>query len=216
MADALITTVVFDLGGVLIDWNPRHLYRQLIADDAELDDFLGRICTPRWHLAHDLGVDIEQSCLELAREHPGYTDLIMAWAHRGEEMVAGTLGDTVDVLAELNSAGVRCLALSNMEPDTFVKRRNRFSFFDLLDGCVISGQEGVAKPDPAIFEILLSRYELEPAATVFVDDNAANVAAAARLGVVAIEFTTAAQLRKELRDLGLPVRLPEDSAGRVT
>lgn len=208
MADSQIAAVVFDLGGVLIDWNPRHLYRQLISDQDQLDDFLSRICTQQWHQAHDLGVDTEQSCRELAQVHPEYADLIMAWASRGEDMIAGTFDDTVAVLSELTSAGVRCLALSNMEPDTFIKRRSRFPFFGLLDGWVISGQEGVAKPDRAIFEILLSRYRLEPAATVFVDDNQANVAAAAKLGVVAIEFTTAAQLRKELRDLGLPVRLP--------
>ena len=213
MADAQITAVVFDLGGVLIDWNPRHLYRQLIADQDDLDDFLSRICTPEWHLAHDLGVDTEQSCRELAQVHPEYSDLIMAWAHRGEDMIAGVLDDTVAVLSELRSAGVRCLALSNMEPDTFIKRRRRFSFFGLLDGWVISGEEGVAKPDRAIFEILLSRYGLEPAATVFIDDNQANVAAAAKLGVVAIEFATAAQLRKDLRDLGLPVGRPETPVG---
>lgn len=210
MDGSRITTVVFDIGGVLIDWNPRYLYRQLIADPAELDDFLGRICTPAWHLRHDLGVDIEQSCRELASVHPEQADLIMAWAYRTEDMIAGLLDDTVAVLAELNSAGVRCLALSNMEPETFVKRRRRFAFFELLDGCVISGHEGVAKPDPEIFQILLARYGLDPAATVFIDDNAANVAAAAELGVAGIEFSTATQLRKELRDLGLPVGQPDD------
>jgi len=207
---------VFDIGGVLIDWDPRYLYRQLIADPAELDDFLARICTDTWHRRHDLGVDIEQSCRELARLHPEHGDLIMAWAYRGEEMIVGTLDDTVAVLAELNSAGVRCLALSNMEAETFVKRRSRFAFFDLLDGWVISAHEGVAKPDRQIFEILLSRYGLDPAATVFIDDNAANVAAAAKLGVVAIDFTTAAQLTKELRGLGLPVCPPETSADQAT
>jgi 2-haloacid dehalogenase len=216
MADSRITAVVFDLGGVLIDWNPRHLYRQLISDQDELDYFLSRICTQEWHLAHDRGVDTEQSCRELAEAHPEYAELIMAWAHRGEDMVAGVFDDTVAVLSELRSGGVRCLALSNMEPDTFIKRRRRFSFFGLLDGWVISGNEGVAKPDRAIFEILLSRYGLEPAATVFIDDSQANVAAAAKLGVVAIEFTTSAQLRKELKDLGLPVSLPENSVGRAT
>jgi len=216
MADSMITTVVFDLGGVLIDWDPRHLYRQLIADPADLEDFLGRICTPQWHAAHDLGVDTTQSCRELAGQHPEHADLIMAWADRGEEMIAGALDDTVAVLAELRAAGVRCLALSNMEPDTFVKRRRRFAFFELLDGWVISGQEGVAKPSREIFEILLARFGLDPAGTVFIDDNAANVAAAGKLGVIAITFTTAAQLRVQLGDLGLPVGPPADSADAVS
>ena len=212
MADSPITAVVFDIGGVLVDWSPRHLYRKLIADPDELDFFLGQICTSEWHLAHDLGEDTEQSCRELARAYPDYEDLIMAWAHRSEEMIAGVLDGTVEVLGELRSAGLRCFALSNMEPDTFELRRARFGFFGSLDGYVISGLEGVVKPDPEIFEILFSRYGLEPAATVFIDDVAANVQAAAKLGVIAIRFTTAAQLRSELRDLGLPVSAPGRSS----
>ncbi len=101
-----------------------------------------------------------------------------------------------------------CFALSNMEPDKFALRRARYGFFGLLDGCVISGLEGAAKPDRKIFEILLSRYGLEPAATVFIDDLPANVAAARELGVVAITFTTTARLRRDLRDLGLAVAAP--------
>ncbi|HET7014006.1 MAG TPA: HAD family phosphatase [Streptosporangiaceae bacterium] len=208
MAKARIKAVVFDIGGVLLDWDPRHLYRQLIPDPVQLDDFLDRICTRQWHLAHDLGEDTEQSCRELAANYPEYAELIMAWSRRGEEMIGGVLTQTVEVLSELRSARVRCFALSNMEPEKFVLRRARYDFFALLEGCVISGVEGVAKPDQKIFEILLSRYGLEPATTVFIDDVPANVAVARELGVVAIQFTTAAQLRSDLRDLGLPVGAP--------
>ncbi len=204
-----ITAVVFDIGGVLLDWSPLHLYRKLIDDPAERADFLGRICTPAWHLTHDLGADTEQSCRDLVDRHPEQADLIMAWSRRSEEMVAGVLEDTVEVLTELRSTGICCFALSNMEADKFELRRTRYEFFAALDGWVISGLEGVVKPDPRIFEILLSKYGLEPAATVLVDDLTANVAAAAKLGVVALTFTTAAQLRKDLRDLGLPVGEPE-------
>ncbi len=208
MATAQIKAVVFDIGGVLLDWDPRHLYRQLIEDPDQLEDFLGRICTRQWHLAHDLGEDTEQSCRELAAQYPEHAELIMAWSDRGEEMIGGVLTHTVEVLSELRSAAVPCFVLSNMEPDKYRLRRDRYDFFDLLDGCVISGQEGVAKPDQKIFEILLSRYGLEPSATVFIDDVPANVAVARELGVVAIQFTTAAQLRSDLRDLGLPVGAP--------
>src|SRR5579863_1582004 len=208
MATGQIEAVVFDIGGVLLDWNPRYLYRQLIGDPDQLDDFLARICSRQWHLAHDLGADTEQSCRELAAQYPEHAELIMAWSDRSEEMIGGVLTPTVEVLAELRSAGVRCFLLSNMEPDKFVLRRARYDFFDLAEGCVISGLEGVAKPDQKIFEILLSRYGLTPAGTVFIDDLPANVAAAAELGVVAIQFTTAAQLRSDLRDLGLPVGAP--------
>jgi 2-haloacid dehalogenase len=205
MTDAGLQTVVFDIGGVLLDWDPRHLYRRLISDPAELAEFLGRICTPQWHLAHDLGADTEQSCRELAAAHPDRSELIMAWSHRSEEMVAGQLDQAVSVLADVKAAGLRCLALSNMESDKFRLRRSRYPFFGLFDGCVISGLEGVAKPDRRIFEILLARYALRPEATVFVDDMAANVAAAREFGVTAIEYSTAAQLRCDLRDLGLPI-----------
>ena len=204
MPDPAVTAVVFDIGGVLLDWDPRHLYRKLIADPAELDRFLGEICTPQWHLAHDLGADTQDSCRELAAEHPGHADLIMAWAHRGEEMIAGEL-DGTGVLGDVARTGLTCLALSNMEPDTFALRRDRFPFFRLLDGCVISGIEGVAKPDRKIFEIMLSRYGLDPAATVFTDDNAQNVAAAREVGIEAIRYSGAAGLRRDLRARGIPI-----------
>lgn len=205
MADRDIAAVVFDIGGVLLDWDPRHLYRKLIDDPADLAEFLGQICTPQWHLAHDLGADTGQSCRELAVRHPAYADLIMAWASRGEEMIAGQLDATIEVLAEVRALGLRCFALSNMEADKYALRRSRYPFFDLFEGCVISGVEGVAKPDRAIFEILLARYDLEPQATVLVDDLAPNLAVARELGFVALQFCTADQLRLDLRDLGVLV-----------
>jgi 2-haloacid dehalogenase len=198
-----ITAVVFDLGGVLIDWDPRHLYRQLFADPAEMEDFLARVCTPGWHHAHDLGEDITRSCRRLARVHPGYRDMIMAWAQRCEEMAAGQIDGTVDVLAELKAGGVRCLVLSNMEATTFATRQTRFAFMSWLDGYVISGIEGVAKPDRRIFQILLRRYRLDPAATAFIDDSPGNVEAARALGMHALHYTSAGALRNQLRSLGL-------------
>jgi 2-haloacid dehalogenase len=195
--------VVFDLGGVLIDWNPRYLYRQLFADPAEMETFLARICTSDWHRAHDLGADITESCRRLAALHPGYAAEIMAWAERGEEMVAGQFDAAVTVLGDLKAAGIRCYALSNMEPDLFAIRQARFPFLEWFDGHVISGIEGVAKPDRRIFEILLRRHCLRPGATVFADDSPANVKAARELGIVAMHYTSAGQLRQDLRALGL-------------
>jgi 2-haloacid dehalogenase len=200
-----VDTVVFDLGGVLLDWDPRHLYGKLIDDPAELADFLARVCTSEWHRAHDLGVPILESCQELAREYPAHAQLIMAWAGRGEEMIAGQIDGTVEVLAELRQAGVPCFALSNMEAETFPLRRERFAFMRYFDACVISGIEGVAKPDPAIFRLLLARHELDPARTVFIDDHPANVTTAQQVGLTAIRFADPGQLRGDLRALGLPV-----------
>jgi 2-haloacid dehalogenase len=203
-----ITAVVFDLGGVLLDWNPRHLYRRLFADPGEMEDFLGRICTPDWHAAHDLGEDITQSCRHLARQHPRHRDMIMAWVDPGDEMAAGQIDGAVDVLAELKAGGVRCLVLSNMEPTTFGRRLGRFPFMNWFDGYVISGLEGVAKPDPRIFQLLLRRYRLEPAATVFIDDSPANVEAARGQGMAAVRYTSAGELRNQLRSLGLTALSP--------
>ena len=203
-----ITTVVFDLGGVLIDWDPRHLYRKLFLDPAQMEDFLARICTPDWHYAHDLGEDTRQSCRRLASRHPEQRDMIMAWAERNQEMTNGQFDEAVAVLAELRAAGIPCLALSNMEAETFPLERARFAFMDWFDGYVISGIEGVAKPDRRIFEILLGRYRLAPAATLFIDDTPANVAAARDLGLPVLRYTGAGALRRDLRSLGLAVAGP--------
>jgi 2-haloacid dehalogenase len=206
-----ITAVVFDLGGVLMDWDPRHLYRELCTDAAEMEDFLARVCTGDWHRAHDLGADIRASCEALAREHPGHRDLIMAWAERGEEMISGPIEDSVAVLADLRAAGMPCYALSNMETETFPLRRDRFGFMGWFDGFVISGLEGVAKPDRRIFGILLDRFGLDPARTVFIDDRPDNVAAAAAVGLHGLHFTTAGRLRLDLQALGALAPAPGPS-----
>ena len=200
-----IEAVVFDLGGVLIDWDPRYVYRPLFDDPADMEEFLGSICTPDWHRAHDLGANITQSCEQLARRHPEHRNMIMVWAERGEQMAAGQFDDTVQVLGDVKATGVRCYALSNMEPDAFRVRRARFPFMDWFDAYVISGLEGVAKPDRRIFEILLRRHGLRPQACVFIDDKARNVAAARELGLVGLHFSSAARLRQDLSDLGLAV-----------
>jgi 2-haloacid dehalogenase len=187
---------------VLIDWNPRYLYRQLFTDHAEMERFLAEVCTDAWHRQHDLGADILESCQRLAACHPAYHAMIMAWAERGEEMAAGQLDDTVEILTSLKAAGVPCYALSNMEPDAFAIRYDRFSFMKLFDGFVISGHEGVAKPDPQIFRILLDRFALDPPATVFIDDAERNTDAARELGLRTVHFASPAQLRQELRQLG--------------
>ena len=203
MPGLIADAVVFDLGGVLLDWNPRYLYRKLFTDPGKMEDFLATVCTSGWHLAHDLGEDITASCEQLAREHPRYREAIMAWAERGEEMLAGQFDENVQLLAEVKATGVRCLALSNMEPDLYELRRIRFPFMTWFDGCVISGLEGVAKPDRKIFQILLERYRLDPERTVFTDDSAANIEAARALGIRAIRYTSPQQLRADFTSLGL-------------
>jgi 2-haloacid dehalogenase len=194
-----ITAVVFDIGGVLLEWDPRHLYRKLFGgDDAAMERFLADVCTPDWHRAHDLGQDIAQSCAELSARHPGQADLILAWSRRGEEMIPGPVPGSAELLADLKKTGMACYGLSNMEAETFPVRLERFGFLRLLDGFVISGLERVAKPDPRIFRLLLDRFGLRADRTLFVDDAPANVAAAQALGINAIRFESAPQLRGAL------------------
>jgi 2-haloacid dehalogenase len=198
-----VDAVVFDLGGVLLDWDPRHLYRKLFDDPTEMDWFLSEICTLEWHADHDRGVPAEESCARLASAHPDYAEPIFAWARRTEEMVAGPIVDTVEIVRELRDASVPCYALTNMEAETYPKRVARYPFLSWFHGTVVSSFEGVAKPDPEIFRRLLERFELEPETTVMIDDSPLNLETAASLGMTAVLFRSPAQLRHSLRELGL-------------
>jgi 2-haloacid dehalogenase len=198
-----IEAVVFDVGGVLLDWDPRYLYRKLFDDEEEMNRFLAEVCTMEWHDAHDRGKPAEVSCAELAAANPEHSELIWAWTRRSEEMVAGPIPDAVAVLRDLKAAGVPCYALTNMEVETYPQRLERFPFLRWFHGTVVSGFEGVAKPDAEIFERLLSRFELTPAATLLIDDSPRNVRAASSLGMQAFEFRSPTALRSLLEEAGL-------------
>ncbi len=194
---------MFDIGGVLLDWDPRHLYRKLFRDEAEMERFLTEVCTLEWHAAHDRGVPVEQSCAELAARHPGQAELITAWGRRSEEMEGGEIRGSVEILGELLRSGLRCYALTNMERETYPRRLARYPFMRWFTGTVASYQEGVVKPHPELFQRLLSRFELEPRATVMIDDSLANLGTAAALGMRTIPFRSPQQLRRSLEQLGL-------------
>jgi 2-haloacid dehalogenase len=198
-----IEAVVFDIGGVLLDWNPRYLYRKLFDDEQEMERFLGEVCTLEWHDAHDRGMPFEPSCAELAAIHPVYAEQIHAWGTRSEEMIGGVIGDSVELLAELKEAGVPCYALTNMEVETYPKRAERFPFLRSFDGAVVSGFEGIAKPDPEIFNLLLERFSLKPETTLLIDDSARNVSAARRVGMQAVEFHSVSELRTLFESAGV-------------
>jgi 2-haloacid dehalogenase len=199
-----VTAVVFDIGGVLLDWDPRYLYRKLFAgDEPSMERFLSQVCTPEWHEPHDRGESTAESCARLAAVHPELAAEIWAWMTRGEEMVAGAFEDTVAILTELAGAGTPCYALSNMEAETFPLRFERFAFFGLFDGIVISGLERLAKPDREIFELLLDRFGLDAGTTLFIDDNIVNLAAASALGLATVHYRSSEGLRSSLRALDL-------------
>jgi 2-haloacid dehalogenase len=200
------TTVVFDLGGVLVDWDPRYLYRQLFDDPDEMEVFLAEVTTADWNAHQDAGRPWAEAVELLVAEHPQRRELIEAFHRRWPEMLAGEIPGTVDVLADLRSAGVRLVALSNWSAEMFPVARERFDFLAWFEEIVISGDVGVNKPDRGIFEHLMENFGVEPAAALFVDDSSANVEAAKALGFRAIKFTDAGALRRELVRLGL---LPE-------
>jgi 2-haloacid dehalogenase len=190
--------VVFDLGGVLIDWDPRYLYRKLLADEAAVEEFLATVCTPEWNAELDRGRPFAEGVAELVERHPEHAAAIAAYHERWPEMLAGDLPGTVEVLAELRAAGVPLYALTNWSAETFAITRGRFEWLDWFDGLLVSGEERMTKPDPAFFRLLLDRFGLDPGATVFVDDSEANVAAARELGIDAVRFTGPDRLRREL------------------
>jgi 2-haloacid dehalogenase len=196
--------VVFDLGGVLLDWDPRHLYRKLFpGDEPAMEAFLADVCTPEWNVRQDAGRPFAEAVAELLPKHADKMHLIEAWCQRFDEMIPRALEDSVAIVSELRTRGVPLYALSNWSHETFPAQRTRFAFLDWFDGIVISGSEGVIKPDPRIFRILLDRYGLAANESVFIDDNPKNAQAASAVGLHGIHFQSPAQLRRELQSLHL-------------
>lgn len=197
--------VVFDLGGVLIDWNPRYLYRQLFDDDAAMERFLTDVCNDAWNVQQDAGRSFAEAVEEAAGRHPEARPLIEAYWRRWDEMLAGPIDPTVGVLEELAANGVELHALTNWSAETFPIARERYGFLDHFKTIVVSGEERVAKPDARIFEILLARIGRPATACLFIDDSPKNVGAAAALGFDAIRFEAADHLRRALIERDYPL-----------
>jgi 2-haloacid dehalogenase len=195
--------IVFDLGGVLIDWDPRHLYRKLIGDEAVMDMFLGEIATLRWNAYHDEGRRWSDGVAMLSAVYPEYADWISAYFDRWEEMLNGPIAGTLRILTELKDQGRELHALTNWSTETFPIALDRYDFLRWFEHIVVSGEERVKKPDPRIFAILLDRIDRAAPDCVFIDDSAINVAAADDLGFAAILFTDPEQLRRDLTSCGL-------------
>ena len=195
---------VFDLGGVLLDWNPRHLYRKLFAgDEAAMEHFLATVCTHEWNRCQDAGRSFAEGGRLLTAEHPDKVELIDAYGARFDEMIAGPIAGMVEILAELRDRGTPLYGLTNWSAETYPPARERFAFLSWFRGILVSGEVGVIKPDPRIFEVLIERFAINPGNAVYIDDVEANVAAAQSFGIHAIQFTTPARLRRELTRLGL-------------
>ena len=196
--------IVFDLGGVLIDWNPRHLYRKMFNGDEEaMERFLAEICTPEWNARQDAGRPFAAATEELVSRHPEQAGLIRAFFDRWPEMVAGAIEQTVEILTELKGAGRALYALSNWSAETFPHARERFEFLGWFDCAVISGEIGLVKPNREVFDFLLEKAGRRAEECVFIDDSPANTAAARDLGFDAIHFRSPRQLRDELINRGI-------------
>lgn len=180
---ASIDAVVFGLGGVLIDWDPRYLYRKLFpGDEAAMEHFLSAVVDFKWNAHQDAGRPFAEAMAGTRARHPQYTSLIEAFDSRWEEMLASPIHGAVALLDSLRQRGVPLYALANWSKEKFPIARARFDFFAWFDGIVVSGEEGLIKPDPAIFHRLIERYGLEPSTTLFIDDMAYNTDAARDLG----------------------------------
>jgi 2-haloacid dehalogenase len=204
MAERNRSVVVFDLGGVLIDWDPRHLYRKLFAgDEAAMEHFLANVCTHEWNRGQDAGRSFAEGARLLKLEHPDKAELIDAYGARFDEMMAGPITGAVEILAELRERGTPLYGLTNFSAETYPCALARFHFLGWFRGVLVSGEVKAIKPDRRIYELLLERFGIDPHQAVYIDDVAANAAAARQFGIHGIHFTTPAALRKELVRLAL-------------
>lgn len=206
---AAIESVVFDIGGVLIDWNPEHLYRKMFDDHAQMAWFLGNVCTSEWNAHQDRGRPFALALADAIARHPTWKPYIDAYWTRWLEMVSGPLDATVAVLDALRRQPVRLLGLSNWSAETFPWMRAHYAFLAWFEAIVVSGEEGITKPEPEIFLRMIERHHLEPERTLFIDDNPRNIAAARSLGLQASLFTTADALHAEL--VARALLRPEDA-----
>lgn len=199
-----INTIIFDLGGVLIDWNPRHLYRKIFNTEEEITWFLENVCTAEWNDQQDAGRSFEEATLELLAKFPTHEVAIRAWYGRWQETIGGAIPETVQLLEEIKDQRKHKLyALTNWSAETFPWALDNFEFLHWFEGIVVSGIEKTRKPHPEFYKILFDRYQINPAQAIFIDDNYNNVLGAEQIGLPVIHFQTAAQVRTVLKEKGV-------------
>ena len=198
-----IQSIVFDFGGVLLDWNPHNIYRRFFNDPSDIERFLSEINFPEWNLQQDKGRPFSQGIAELSAKFPHYSKLIRAYRENWGDSIVGPIPGTVGILQQLKKAGYPIYGLSNWSSETFPIAFEKYDFFKLFDGIVISGEVKVVKPDPAIFEIVLKMINRPAIECLLIDDSEANIAAAEKLGFTVIHFKTPEQLGFELQKLNI-------------
>jgi len=195
--------VIFDLGGVLLDWDPRHLYRKLFPDEAAMEHFLATVCTGEWNRRQDAGRPVADAAGLLKAQHPDKAHLIDAYYTRHLDMIAGPVEGSVAILAELREHGTPLYFLSNYSAETYPLARRAFDFLGWFRGGIVSGDVGLIKPDPQIYALLIDRFGIDPHRAIFIDDVAANAEGGRHLGIHGVHFRDPDALRAELTELGL-------------
>jgi 2-haloacid dehalogenase len=206
MDEPKVSSVVFDIGGVLLDWSPDYLYAELIPDAAEREHFLTTIATPAWNRQQDAGRSWAEAVAELSSLHPEHAEWIEAYDKRWLKMVSGVIQGTAGVVTELRDRQIPTYALTNFSEEKWQVAKDAFGILGGFVGEVVSGREQTIKPDEKIYRILLERYDLDPARTFYTDDLQHNVDGARALGIDAELFVGADTLRRQLRQRGLPLR----------
>lgn len=192
-------SIVFDLGNVLVDWSPSYLYDKIFTDKKQKEYFLANVCTTEWHTQQDAGRSVKEATEELIKRHPDWAHPIKVFYARWKEMFQGPIEGSVAILKELKETNrFKLYALTNWSAELFEESYTDFPFLHWFDGIVVSGAEKKTKPGEDLYKILLSRYSVDPATALFIDDREENVAMAAKLGIDGIIFTSPQQLRNEL------------------
>jgi 2-haloacid dehalogenase len=200
-------TVIFDLGNVLIRWDPRNLFRKIFVEDvAAMEWFLANVCTLEWNEQLDAGVTFAEAVRDRTAMFPEHAHLIRAYHERWFETLGDAISENVQVLSDLKRVGYKVYGLTNWSAETFQPARKLYPFLNWFDGVVVSGEERLVKPDPRIYQCLLERYEINASSSIFIDDSARNIEAARKLGITAIHFVPGVDLRSELA--GLKVVFP--------
>jgi 2-haloacid dehalogenase len=197
------STVVFDLGGVLIDWNPDYVYKDYFPREAERHWFYQHICTPDWNEEQDAGRSLKEGTELLVQKFPEHEKLIRTYYDRWQDMLGGPIAGTVEILRHLKEAtDSRLYALTNWSAETFPVALKKYDFLHWFHGRVVSGEEKTRKPSVDIYQRLIDRYQIDPASAVYVDDNQRNLAPAKTLGFDTIHFQDPEQFRKDLQSRG--------------
>ena len=199
-----IDAIIFDLGGVLVDWNPSYVFDKMFDDEEKKKHFFDNICTADWNEKQDAGRSLHEATEELVRKHPEWKDFIEAYYGRWEEMLGGPIHDTVEIFRQLKQTGkYKIYALTNWSAELFPIALERYDFLHWFDGRVVSGEEKMRKPFPEFYQLILNRFHLKPEQTLFIDDNVRNAKAAEDIGIKTIIFSSPSQLKNELTQSGM-------------